>query len=76
MQIADGVDDETWLHHLRQGDYSQWMRSAIKDDVLAAELGAIELDGRLSPTESRQRARIAIEKRYTVPARDPGPLSS
>jgi hypothetical protein len=52
------------------------MRSAIKDDALAAELGAIELDARLSATESRQRARVAIEKRYTVPARDPDPLSS
>jgi len=76
MQIADGIDDETWLHHLRQGDYSQWMRSAIKDDALAAELRTVELDGGLSPSESRQRARIAIEKHYTVPAREPGPLSS
>ena len=26
LQIADGVDDETWLHHLRQHDYSSWLR--------------------------------------------------
>jgi hypothetical protein len=24
FQIADGVDDRTWTHHLRQGDYSAW----------------------------------------------------
>jgi hypothetical protein len=51
------------------------MRSAIEDGALASELHAVELDGRLSPSESRQRALVAIEKRYTVPALDPGPLS-
>ena len=24
MQIAAGVDDQTWAHHLRRGDYSRW----------------------------------------------------
>src|SRR5262249_39624099 len=23
-QVAEGVDDETWIHHLRQHDYSRW----------------------------------------------------
>ncbi len=27
MQLADGVDDETWLYHLRNGDFSYWFRS-------------------------------------------------
>src|SRR5512147_922046 len=31
VQIAEGVDDATWLHHLRAGDYSRWLRDAIKD---------------------------------------------
>ena len=31
VQLADGVDDETWLHHLRAGKYSEWFRDAIKD---------------------------------------------
>src|SRR5262249_12127523 len=37
MQLAEGVDDETWLHHLRRGDYSSWFRFTIKDEELAAE---------------------------------------
>ena len=37
-QIAEGIDDETWLYHLRRGDYSQWMRDAIKDDEMADEV--------------------------------------
>ena len=33
-QIAEGIDDETWLFHLRRGDYSRWFRSAMKDAYL------------------------------------------
>jgi hypothetical protein len=67
-QIADGVDDETWVHHLRRHDYSRWFREAIKDDALAEAAAAIEMDTVLSPAESRARIRRAIEERYTSPA--------
>jgi HAD superfamily hydrolase (TIGR01484 family) len=70
-QIADGVDDETWLHHLRQGDYSRWMRDAIKDQELADEVRVIETQAADSATESRRRVRAAIAGRYTLPAEQP-----
>src|SRR5205823_6633573 len=41
VQMAEGVDDETWSHHLRQGDYSRWFTNAIKDDALAREAAQI-----------------------------------
>jgi hydroxymethylpyrimidine pyrophosphatase-like HAD family hydrolase len=66
-QIADGVDDETWLHHLQQGDYSAWMREAIKDQDLANEVRAIEIEAAGSAAESRRRVRAAIADRYTLP---------
>ncbi|HYB99649.1 MAG TPA: HAD hydrolase family protein [Candidatus Limnocylindrales bacterium] len=66
-QIAEGVDDETWLHHLRQRDYSKWFRFAIKDDTLADEAEQIETRD-MSPVESRQAIKRAIEDRYTAPA--------
>jgi hypothetical protein len=65
-QIAEGVDDETWLHHLRRRDYSKWMREMIKDDDLAEAVAAIEGDEGLSPDESRRRIREAIEERYAA----------
>lgn len=65
-QIADGVDDATWEHHLRQGDYSRWFREYIKDEGLAKEANEIEGDQELSSEESRKRVRAAIERRYTV----------
>jgi energy-coupling factor transporter ATP-binding protein EcfA2 len=68
MQLADGVDDETWTYHLGRGDYSRWFRDAIKDDDLAADAAAIERDGGPTPADTRRRIRAAIEERYTKPA--------
>lgn len=69
LQMADGVDDETWSYHLKQGDYSQWFLEMIKDDELAAEAKPIEANAEtLSPQESRAAIRAAIEARYTLPA--------
>jgi hypothetical protein len=67
-QIAEGVDDETWLHHLRGGDYSRWFREAIKDDRLAADAARVERQAALSAQESRDRIRLAIQERYSPPA--------
>jgi hypothetical protein len=68
LQLAEGVDDETWTHHLRRGDYSKWFREMIKDEALAAEVERIERAPRLSPSESREQLRELIEERYTSPA--------
>ena len=67
LQIAEGVDDETWNFHLKQRDYSRWIHEAIKDDDLAARVKAIE-EQRLSPKESRRRIREAIAAKYTEAA--------
>jgi HAD superfamily hydrolase (TIGR01484 family) len=68
MQLAEGVDDETWLHHLRQGEYSRWFREVIKDESLADEAARVEESQDLSAAESRARIRTAIERRYTASA--------
>jgi hydroxymethylpyrimidine pyrophosphatase-like HAD family hydrolase len=68
LQIADGVDDETWEFHRRNGDYSKWAREQIKDNQLADELAEIEADAAAGPRDSRAAVRAAIEARYTLPA--------
>ncbi|MBO0725435.1 MAG: HAD-IIB family hydrolase [Blastocatellia bacterium] len=73
MQLADGVDDETWLYHLRGGDYSGWFRHTIKDDELADEVAQLEQNRSLSARESRDSVREAIERRYS--AAPSGPFS-
>ena len=67
-QIAEGIDDETWLFHLRRGDYSRWFREAIKDEELARDAAAVEAEEALAPARSRTLIREAIEERYTAPA--------
>jgi hydroxymethylpyrimidine pyrophosphatase-like HAD family hydrolase len=71
LQLADGLDDETWLHHLRRGDYSRWFREGIKDESLADEAARVEGLAAASPRESRSLIRRAIEQRYTQPAAVP-----
>ena len=68
LQIADGVDDRTWLYHLGRGDYSEWMRRSVGDDALAAGVAAVECARDLASAESRARVRAEIEARYTLPA--------
>ncbi len=66
LQIAAGVDDETWNYHLGRSDYSRWFREAIKDDALADEAAQFERPDSLSAQESREGIQAAVERRYTA----------
>lgn len=67
-QMAQGVDDETWVHHLRNSDYSRWLRESVKDQAIADEVAQIESDDTLAAAESRARIIEAIQKHYTTAA--------
>ncbi len=71
LQLADGVDDETWEFHRTRGDFSKWVRAQIKDNQLADELAEIETDRGAEPKDTRAAVRAAIEARYTLPADAP-----
>jgi HAD superfamily hydrolase (TIGR01484 family) len=68
IEIGKGLDDATWLHHLRQGDYSRWISTSIKDQELAEKVAAVEQQPQISAEESHQLISKEIEKRYTLPA--------
>jgi HAD superfamily hydrolase (TIGR01484 family) len=70
IEMAAGIDDRTWEHHRRLGDYSRWFREAIKNEELAREAAEVERDMRLDPKESRDRIAQAISQRYTAPAHE------
>jgi hypothetical protein len=68
IQLAQGIDEETWMFHLKRQEYSAWLRDSINDKGLAEELQAIETDAALSARESRGRIIKALEQHYTAPA--------
>ena len=74
LQLAEGVDDQTWLYHLRKGHYSQWFGKAIKDEALAREAADIESKTGLSAADSRKLIREAVQRHYTLPASPPLPM--
>lgn len=67
LQMAEGIDDETWTWHLERGDYTNWFRQVIKDGDLADAAEQIARMN-LSPAKSREKIRDEVEKRYTLPA--------
>jgi len=67
IQMAAGIDDETWLFHLQRHDYSKWFRYAVKDEDLASAAAQIE-DRKQNAQDSRRAIFHAIRKRYTAPA--------
>ena len=42
---TEGVDEETWVYHLKRGDYARWFRDKIQDQ---------ELDRRNRTTSTRR----------------------
>jgi hypothetical protein len=74
LELADGVDEETWRFHFTRGDYSRWFREGIKDEELAEEAERVERSRRSAKAQSLPQLRTAIERRYTLPASPPVPV--
>ncbi|MFN8554420.1 MAG: HAD-IIB family hydrolase [Candidatus Obscuribacterales bacterium] len=71
IQISEGIDDETWLYHLRNAEYSKWFAAAIKDEKLANQTAAIEENMSLSAEESKAAIHSLIKNTYTASATGP-----
>ena len=67
LQIAEGIDDETWLFHLKNRDISRWFRDVIKDPELALQTQLLERAD-VDAEESRKRIQSDIEHRYILAA--------
>lgn len=66
-QIAEGIDEATWMFHLRSHHYSGWFRQSIKDPHLADETERIERRMDITPQQTRDLVRALIGARYTLP---------
>ena len=76
LQLAEGIDAETWMYHLKQHDYSTWVRNCIKDKTLAAEIQEIENNETLGHAQSLTQIKSAIEYHYVLSAHHSLPSSS
>jgi len=67
IQMAEGVDDETWLFHLRGQDYSKWFLGYVNDEDLAIRTARVE-EKEEDAGISRKAIIQLIRERYTAPA--------
>jgi HAD superfamily hydrolase (TIGR01484 family) len=67
IQMASGIDDETWLYHLHRHDYSKWFRNSVKDVKLSLRSEAIE-NNEQNAAYSRKEIFKLILDRYTSAA--------
>jgi phosphoglycolate phosphatase (TIGR01487 family) len=67
IQMASGVDDETWLYHLQRNDYTNWLRASVNDEDLAL---SVQKSGAQEQNAAVSRATIfkLIRDRYTAAA--------
>lgn len=65
-QIAEGIDDETWLYHLKRNDYACWFRDCINDDDLAAEAESAASGDISTAIASKTQILEAIQRNYVL----------
>lgn len=71
VQLAQGLDADTWQFHRENGDYSRWFRDVIKDASLADEAAHAERDVQLDASASRVEILDMVERRYTAASEAP-----
>jgi HAD superfamily hydrolase (TIGR01484 family) len=67
IQMAEGVDDDTWMYHLGKKEYSGWFRNSVHDDELADAAEKVE-DKESDAAKSKERILTLIKEKYTAPA--------
>jgi len=65
-QIAEGIDDDTWLYHLKRNDFARWFRDCIKDDDLAAEAESAASGDISTATASKTQILESIRHNYVL----------
>ncbi|HTE32469.1 MAG TPA: HAD-IIB family hydrolase [Chryseolinea sp.] len=65
VQLAEGIDDDTWLYHLKRNDYKNWAADCIHDQSL---VDAVKEAGRRYPDVYGSKKIILgyIKKEYTA----------
>lgn len=62
LEMGKGVDDQTWLFHLKRGDYANWFRHVILDEELAAFAHRLERNGESVDASRDELAKFIAQK--------------
>jgi HAD superfamily hydrolase (TIGR01484 family) len=63
VQMAEGVDDETWNFHLQRHDYTTWFADSLHDDELAQLAKGIE-NTQTTAATSKDKILTLVRARY------------
>ncbi|HEY2727164.1 MAG TPA: haloacid dehalogenase, partial [Parafilimonas sp.] len=63
-ELAKGIDDETWMYHLKRNDYSKWFLNKLHDNELAGLSEKIE-NSEADTSTSKEEILKLIKSRYT-----------
>ena len=63
QHIAEGIDIDTWLYHLRRKDFTNWFRKTIHDEDLARVAEEAE---KMDAAASRRHVLDYIKQKYTA----------
>ncbi len=63
QHIAEGLDIDTWLYHLRRKDFTNWFRKTIHDEDLARVAEEAE---KMDAAASRRHVLDFIKQKYTA----------
>ena len=64
-QIAEGIDDDTWMFHLIRNEYSSWIRNFVGDEELAVRIQEEE-ESNDDPVSSKRAILQYIDEKYTM----------
>jgi len=64
MHLASGLDDETWMYHLKKHEYSKWFADYIHDEELAKIAATAEENN--DAAVSKEMILDCINKNYTA----------
>jgi len=64
LKASTRLDEPALGSHLQAGDFSNWFREVIRDDVLANKTRVIETDSRLAPSVALQQITRVVQSRY------------
>jgi HAD superfamily hydrolase (TIGR01484 family) len=67
LQIAEGVDDETLMYHFREGHFSEWFGTHVKDNEVGEKMRQLEKEKDLTRDKLLERMHEIIEETYTLP---------